>query len=227
MRVLTGLILGTLVLQLSATLRAGESKVNGSIVIAAGEHTGDVSTVNGSIELDAGAVAGGATTVNGNLTLRARAQAHALETVNGSVQLENDAQVAGGVELVNGQVVLERGATVRGRVQNVNGSIRLLGAHAGSIETTSGHIEIGADSRVEGGVLVHPAQRGWFSWLHFGSSDSGADRTPKIVIGPRAVVKGTLEFQREVHLYVSDSASIGPVRGANAVRFSGERPPAS
>jgi hypothetical protein len=44
------------------------------------------------------------------------------------------------------------------------------------------------------------------------------------VIGPHAVVQGTLEFRREVELYVSDSAQIGAVKGATAQKFSGANP---
>jgi len=46
----------------------------------------------------------------------------------------------------------------------------------------------------------------------------------RVVIGPGAVVKGTLSFQREVKLYVSDRATIGPVEGATVNKFSGEHP---
>jgi hypothetical protein len=44
------------------------------------------------------------------------------------------------------------------------------------------------------------------------------------VIGPGAVVKGELRFEREVRLYVSDTATIGNVVGATPVKFSGDRP---
>jgi len=44
------------------------------------------------------------------------------------------------------------------------------------------------------------------------------------VIGPHAVVQGTLEFRRDVVLQVSDSAQIGPVKGATPVKFSGQQP---
>jgi hypothetical protein len=39
------------------------------------------------------------------------------------------------------------------------------------------------------------------------------------------VVGGTLDFDRKVSLYVSDTATIGPVHGATPVKFAGERPP--
>ena len=42
--------------------------------------------------------------------------------------------------------------------------------------------------------------------------------------GPGAVVDGVLEFEHEVKLYVSESATIGEVKGATPVRFSGDKP---
>jgi hypothetical protein len=97
----------------------------------------------------------------------------------------------------------------------VNGRFVLEGAHiGGGIETVSGDIEIGANSHVEGGIIVDKPS-GW-SW--------GKQRNPKIVIGPHAIVDGTLEFRREVELYVSDSAKVGTITGAKAQTFSGDRP---
>jgi hypothetical protein len=43
--------------------------------------------------------------------------------------------------------------------------------------------------------------------------------------GHRAAVDGPLNFEREVSLYVSDKATIGPVQGATIVKHSGDRPP--
>ena len=44
------------------------------------------------------------------------------------------------------------------------------------------------------------------------------------MIGPNAVVDGTLDFERDVDLYVSDSAKVGTIKGATANKFSGDRP---
>ena len=108
-----------------------------------------------------------------------------------------------------------QGAEVAGKASNVNGRISLDGAHVGGgIETVSGDIEIGANSRVEGGLLVEKPH-GW-SW--------GKSKNPRIVIGPHAVVDGTLDFRREVDLYVSDSAHVGTINGATANKFSGDHP---
>ena len=118
---------------------------------------------------------------------------------------------------VNGGIQLATGAAVGGKLDNVNGAIVLDGAHvAGGIATVDGDITVGANSHVEGGILVDKPNNGWFHWGH--------ERTPVIVIGPHAVVQGTLEFRREVVLKVSDSAQIGPVKGATVVKFSGANP---
>ncbi len=47
---------------------------------------------------------------------------------------------------------------------------------------------------------------------------------PRVVIGPEATVEGSLRFDQDVKLYVSDRAHIGPVSGAAPIYFSGERP---
>ena len=190
-------------------------KINGSIQVESGQQAGDLSTVNGSIHIAGGASAAKVSTVNGGIELGEHSAVDSLETVNGGIQLGAGAKVAKTVEAVNGSVQLGKGADVAGHVSNVNGRFTLDAAHiGGGIETVGGDIEIGANSRVERGVLVD-RQHGWFNW---------GNRKPRIVIGPHAVVEGTLEFRREVDLFVSDSATIGTVTGATPQQFSGDHP---
>ena len=192
-------------------------KVNGSVQVDAGQHAGDVSSVNGSVHVGDRAVVQKASTVNGSVDLGAQARAGELGTVNGAIRLAGGSQVDGKVEAVNGAISLARGAQVDGHLSNVNGAITLDAAHvAGGLETVSGDITVGAGSHVEGGILVDKPNNGWFRW--------GSERKPVIVIGPHAVVQGTLEFRREVVLKVSDSAQIGPVKGATVEKFSGAAP---
>ena len=195
------------------------SRVLGSVHIAAGQHAGDATTVNGHVEIDSDAVVKRAETVNGGVTMHAHSSATSVKTVNGSAELESGVRVAGGVEVVNGHISLDKYADVGGRVTNVNGPIQLTGAHVGGgVETTTGDISINGAARVEGGILVnHANSDSWFSF--------SKPRVPRVVIGPGAVIKGPLHFEREVQLYVSDRASIGPVDGATPIRFSGDRPP--
>jgi DUF4097 and DUF4098 domain-containing protein YvlB len=191
-------------------------KVNGSIHLRDGENGGDLSTVNGSVSLGDHALAEDVETVNGGIELGADAHARSLETVNGGISLGARAQVQDKIETVNGSITLERGAEALGMVSNVNGRIRLDAAHVGGgLETVSGDIEVGADSKVDGGILVDENKG-----MHWGSKP----KPPRIVIGPHAVVGGKLVFKREVRLYVSDSAQVGAIEGASAQRFSGTAP---
>ena len=190
-------------------------KVNGSIHVPDNSTVGKLSTVNGGIRIGANSHAKSADTVNGGIDLDNGATIDSLETVNGGIRVGENNKVAKTVEAVNGSITLRSGTEVGGRVSNVNGTVKLEDAHvACGLETTSGDVIVGANSRVEGGLLVNADH----SWFHMSS------HKPRIVIGPHATVAGTLEFKREVELYVSDSATIGKVEGANPQKFSGDQP---
>lgn len=190
-------------------------KVNGSIRVDEGQLAGDLETVNGSIHLANHAKADSADTVNGSIEIGDDTELDSAETVNGAISLGQRARVRHDVESVNGAITLERGADVGGKLSNVNGRIRTESARVGGdIETVAGDIEIGADSRIDGGILVEKPS-GW-SW--------GKQKNPRIVIGPNAVVQGRLVFHREVELYVSTSAKTGAIEGATAKSFSGANP---
>ncbi|HSY07776.1 MAG TPA: hypothetical protein VK820_04475 [Steroidobacteraceae bacterium] len=195
--------------------------VNGSIRVAAGQKKDDISTVNGSIHIADNAVVAGAQTVNGSISMGAHATADEVHTVNGSITLGEGASVSHAISAVNGTLTLHTGADAGGALTNVNGRIVLQAAHVGGgIKTVNGNMDIGSNSHVDGGILVQREGTNFFWFFHWGSSD-----TPRIVIGPGAVVQGSLRFERPVHLFVSDSATIGPVTGAAVVKFSGESPP--
>jgi DUF4097 and DUF4098 domain-containing protein YvlB len=191
-------------------------KVNGTIVVGPGEHASDVHSVNGSVRIGDGAIVQNAGTVNGSVELGNNAQASALRTVNGHLGLGEASRVSGNVKTTNGSISMDPRADVAGSATTVNGSITLHHAHIGDgIETTSGDITVGEGSRVEGGILVkEPSSYGW----------NGSNRDPHIVIGPHAVVTGTLDFRRSVQLDVNDSAQIGPVKGAKVNTFHGPAP---
>jgi DUF4097 and DUF4098 domain-containing protein YvlB len=212
------LAVAALALGLSVPALASDdhSKVNGSIRIEDGRSVGDLDTVNGSIRLGDHGQAEEVSTVNGSIEIGEDGSIESAGTVNGRISIGRRVRVTGEVSTVNGSLTLDEGSEVGGDVANVNGGIRLRSAHvAGGIRTVSGDIEVGADSRVDHGILVEKSN----SWFNFGSNPS-----PRVVIGPRAVVQGTLVFEREVELYVSDSARIGEVKGATPVMFSGENP---
>ena len=195
----------------------GMSKVNGSITVEAGRAPADANTVNGSIHVEPNAKIEDASTVNGSISLGEHASAKSANTVNGAIKLDEGAQVAKGIESVNGALTLSQGADVTGHATNVNGHISIDGAHVGGgLETVDGDIDITGNARVDGGILVHKPDNGWF---HF-----GIERVPVVTIGPGATVNGTLKFEREVKLYVSDKAHVGQIVGAKAITFTGEHP---
>jgi len=200
----------------TATSADGAKTINGAVNVPAGSHTGGIGTVNGSVSVGENAVVGSVHAVNGPIELAAHALAQSVAGVNGGVTVGREAHVAEGITTVNGGISLEEGAEVSGMVRNVNGPISLTRAHvAGGLRTVSGDIEIAGESHVEGGIVVQRA--GWFN------TDS---RKPRIVIGPGAVVSGELRFERPVELFVSEGASVGPITGATAVRFAGDKPAA-
>ena len=210
------------------------SKVNGSVRVEAGQTAGDVSTVNGSVTIEEGATAEDVDTVNGSVNIERNAtvqsaesvnggislgegaKATSVETVNGKLKLAERAQVSGDVSAVNGSADLAKGVEIHGRLSNVNGKMTIEGAHVGrGLKTVNGDIDIGPDSRIEGGIVVEKPNQSW---------NVGKRHIPRIVIGPGAVVEGTLRFEHEVELLVSDRAKIGAVEGAKAVTFSGNEP---
>ena len=216
--ILISLALAAVALACAAPALAGDdiSKVNGSIRIDDGSTVGDLDTVNGSIRLGSRSQAEELSTVNGSIDIDDDAVIESAGTVNGRISVGRRVHVSQEIDTVNGSLTLEEGSDVNGDVANVNGSIRLRAAHVGGgIRTVSGDIEVGADSRVDRGILIEKSN----SWFMFGNS-----KPPRVVIGPRAVVGGSLVFEREVELHVSDSAQVGEIKGATPIKFSGENP---
>lgn len=200
---------------------AGElDTVNGSITLGVRAKANSADTVNGSVRVGAEAEVGEIDTVNGSVTLADGARAGSVSTVNGSIEVGSAARVAGDVNAVNGSITLASGAEVGRNVGNVNGAIRIRGAKvAGNLRTTSGNVTLSDAARIDGGLTVSKP-RGWsWSW--------GKPNVPRIVIGAGSSVAGPLVFEREVELYVHETATIGEVTGAEPVRFSGDEPPNS
>ena len=72
---------------------------------------------------------------------------------------------------------------------------------------------------VSGDIIVEKS-RGW-NW-------GGNRREPRVVIGPGCRVEGEIRLEREVRLYISETAEVGGVSGEmtmdDAIMFSGSRP---
>lgn len=193
------------------------SKVNGGIRAEAGQNYGNLDTVNGGITVESGVTARNINTVNGGIRIGDNVHAGSVETVNGGITLGRNVTLSGGMETVNGSIFSDHGGRIGGGVETVNGSIGLVGTSIdGDIETVGGSITVGLGSEVRGGIYVR--KPGF-------SLSLTAPRKPRVIIGPNAVVRGDLEFEREVVLYVHRSAKIGRVKGASMQIFDTDTAP--
>jgi DUF4097 and DUF4098 domain-containing protein YvlB len=217
------LLASTLALALvagGAHARQDIDKVNGSISVESGEVRGSLETVNGSIRIGDNAQAGTAETVNGSVHVGNDGSARSLETVNGSIRLGERVRIEGDVETVNGSIFSARGSRIGGNLENVNGALGLVQTEvAGNVETVNGDVTIGVGSHVRGHLRVHKPSANWMPIRV-------RQRPQRIVIGPGAVVDGDLLFEREVQLYVHDTARVGTITGATAIPFSTPTAPA-
>lgn len=200
----------------------GASSVNGSITVGDNASvTGNLSTVNGAIRIGSDSTIEDASTVNGSLRISKNSKSEDLETVNGGIKIAENVVVDGEVTAVNGQISLGEGSSVASHVSNINGDISLEASTVGrDVSTVNGDVSV-MDGAVIKGDLTVEMPRGFNN----GNRDS---KKPTVTIGPGSRVEGKIILEREVKLYISETAQVGGVEGvmsmADAVRFSGNRP---
>jgi len=199
----------------------GHSTVNGSITVdRSAVINGSLETVNGAITIADGVRLGNAETVNGKIRVGANVLAGSIGSVNGAIRIAENVVVDGEVSVVNGRISIATGSRVQDDVSNVNGDLDLEGTEvSGNVSTVNGDVTVTENSIVYGDVIVE--KPGGWSW--------GRDRRrPRVIIGPGSRVEGEIVLEREVELYLSDTATVGGVSGEmsldDAVRFSGSRP---
>jgi len=199
----------------------GESTVNGSISVGAGATvSGSVRTVNGTIRVGENSRVEQVGTVNGSIRIASGATTDGLNSVNGSIKVGENVAVSGGVDVVNGKINLGKGTNVASDIANVNGEITLTTAEVrGNLTTVNGDVRLLDGSTLHGNLIVEePGGWGW----------NRDKRKPKIIIGPGSRVIGDIQLEREVELFISESAEVGGVTGEmtmdDAVIFSGNRP---
>ena len=192
--------------------------VNGSIKVGQNARVGDLSTVNGSVKVANNSHVGEASTVNGSVTFQEKVKAESAETVNGSIKLGNNCDIEKNVETVNGSITTNSGCIVHENIETVNGSININDSEIkGDIETVNGNIYLLKGSLVDD-IIVHKPNKGWFS--------SSKSKTPKVVLGKNTEVKGELEFERQVKLYVHESVEIDEnIDNAEIINYSDDEKP--
>lgn len=199
---------------------SGASTVNGSISVGSGATvTGSLETVNGTIRVDENAVIEDAETVNGAIKIASGVKAEDIEGVNGAIRIGQNVTIDGEVSVINGQIGVDAGSSIGESLSNVNGEIRITGAEiGGDLSTVNGDVTLDDGANLHGDLTVEKS----------GGSRSNKSRKPKITIGPGSKVGGQIILEREVELYISETAEVGGVSGVmsmdQAVRFSGNRP---
>ncbi|MEL7310728.1 MAG: hypothetical protein AAFN07_04415 [Pseudomonadota bacterium] len=197
----------------------GASSVNGRVTVGDGAIVdGDVDTVNGGVKLGSGVQAGEVQSVNGKVTIGDDCVIETAQTVNGRAELGERVRVSGDVSTVNGEVNIGYGSLVGGDVDTVNGKVKLKGVSvSGDIGNTNGGVYLDEGTRVEGSVVVRKTKNYGWSW--------GKKSKPVVVIGRNVVVEGPLIFEREVELYIHETATVGSIEGkAEVQRYSGDAP---
>ncbi len=200
----------------------GASTVNGSITVGSGATvTGALDTVNGAIRIDKNAVIEDAETVNGSIKIGSGVKAEDIAGVNGTIRIGENVTIMGEVSVVNGKIGVDSGTTISDDVSNVNGEINITGAEiGGNLSTVNGDVSLNEGTNLHGDLTIQ--KPGGINW---GKSNS---RKPRVIIGPGSKVGGEIIAEREVELYISDTAEVGGVSGVismdNAIRFSGKRP---
>jgi len=201
---------------------SGASTVNGSITVGEGATvTGGLETVNGTIRIYDNAMVKDVETVNGGIKLSAGVNADDIEGVNGAIRIGENVTIAGEISVVNGKIGVDAGSSIAEDLSNINGEISISGAEiGGNLSTVNGDVSLTDGANVHGDLLIE--KPGGSNWRDNNS------RKPKIIIGPGSKVGGEIIVEREVELYISDTAEVGGVSGVmsmdQAVRFSGKQP---
>ena len=214
------------------------SKVNGSVTIADGQSADSISSVNGTISIGKNAtIRDDISVVNGTVSVGAASKLSDVSTVNGEVSIGENSTV-GEITVVNGEINLARNVHVKdditsvnggilsnaqtvidGDVTSVNGAIGLIATNVkGRVENVNGNTTIGVNSSVGSVRYIKP--KGFSIGLN-----NTSKKIPRVIIGPNATVRGDLNFEREVKLYVHSTAKVGTITGATAIPYNGDTAP--
>ena len=192
--------------------------INRSVRVEAGREVGNIDLINGSIELGDDSSAGALDSINGSIRLGERVTVRNIDATNGRIRAGAQLTVRGSVDATTGSVWLGAGGNIQGDLDALNGSMELHSTRiGGAIKSVNSSLDTGPNSSIVGGIRYRKAD-GWFNNI-------GNSKPPRVVIGPGSKVVGPMQFEREVELWVHESASIGELVGAEARRYAGERPP--
>ena len=197
----------------NCTISGDVRNVNGAINVGAGTRLNQLRNTNGSIELGAETEVASVRSTNGRIRIgQGAAVSENVSNTNGAIELAKEVTVGGNVETTNGPLRVAEGSRIGGKASSLNGPIVLTAARAGDIIGANGSIELLDGTVVDGEIHVRETR---------GTVSSG---TPRIILGRNVVVEGPIRIEREVQLYIHESARTGEISGAEPISFSGDRP---
>jgi hypothetical protein len=170
----------------------GDFQINKSIEIADGEkHKDDITTVNGSITIGNNCeILGSCQSINGGIEIGKGSIVRNINTVNGSILIEKDVRVNGDLHSINGSITIKSGTVVTQNVDVINQFIRIDGSNiGGNITIDNGDVFLGAQTEVEGSILV--------STERMIEIEGSKRRSVLIEISDGSVVKGNIEVGDE------------------------------
>lgn len=192
--------------------------VNGGIKVGHHSSVGDLSTVNGSVKVASNSTIGEASTVNGSVVFEQNVSAESAETVNGSIKLGEDCKIEEDVETVNGSITANYGCDIGGNFETVNGRLKAINTEIhGDVETVNGSIYLLEGTIVYDDIIIKKS-KGFFN--------KSKNKKIKVIIGKNVVIKGSLEFERPVYLYIHESADVDEnVENVEITKYNGDDKP--
>jgi len=125
-----------------------EPRAGGTVVVEAGETTGDLEAYGGDVTIH-GTVDGDLEVFAGNVRILGEVTGN-VETASGNVVIAGT--VGGDVSATGGNVLLGENATVGGTFEAGAGSVRLDGQVAGPVRVGAGEIVLGPSAAIGGGL---------------------------------------------------------------------------
>ncbi len=206
---------GDITIEDGATIQKGDlSTVKGAIMVGDNASVNGIDVTNGSISIGDNSMAERVSTGSGDISVGDNSTVRSLEAGKGSITVGAGSTVANNVKTGSGSITIGDGSSVTGYVESTRGQVTLDGAKVGGnvIAHAKGlHIDNGAT--VAG-------------YVHFKKAAGvmeGKD-VPVVILGKNINIAGTVTFDRDVKLYVHDSATTGDIAGAEPMAYSGDEP---
>jgi DUF4097 and DUF4098 domain-containing protein YvlB len=223
---------------LPGSMLAGNTSVNKSISIEAGQPAGRISSVNGNVRIQDSVQATSVANVNGNIEMGANVSVDSIDNVNGGIAADKSLDVSGEVSNVNGNIDFSDNTVVGGELNTVNGDLTCAsGSFAKGLSTVNGDIRLGSvkvrgqvqtvwgdivlnGASIDGGIrVIKPQQSNFWNWKQ--------PSPPRIILGVGTQINAEILLEQPAQIYAHQSVVLPAIVGqmsAPVIRFNGSAP---